>query len=164
VNAKDIFKGVETVLVIDWPSNDVPESLARAGLNVVVRGGPGPEDYSTYEMNKGGANDGKVTERRTGRPPEHADLIYSYRPLSELPGIVATAKELGAKTIWSQSGVTTGGVSDAKGCWAPEEELRLARNLVESVGLNLVSEPYIGDVARDLRIDDERAVSQRLAG
>jgi hypothetical protein len=55
VNAKAIFKGVETVLVIDWPSKDVPESLARAGLNVVVRGGPGPEDYSTYEMNKGGA-------------------------------------------------------------------------------------------------------------
>jgi len=144
VNAKAIFKGVETVLVIDWPSKDVPESLARAGLNVVVRGGPGPEDYSTYEMNKGGANDGKVTERRTGRRPEHVDLIYSYRPLSELPGIIVTAKELGAKTIWSQSGVTTGGVSDAKGCWVPEEELRRARNLVESEGLNLVSEPYIG--------------------
>jgi predicted CoA-binding protein len=109
-----------------------------------MRGGTGPEYYSTYEMQKGGTNDGKVTERRIGRPPEHVDLIYSYRPLSELPGIIATAKELGAKTIWSQSGVTTCGVSDAKGCWVPEEELQRARNLVESEGLNLVSEPYIG--------------------
>jgi hypothetical protein len=33
----------------------------------------------------------------------------------------------------------------------PEEELRSARDLVESSGLNYFTEPYIGDVAREIR-------------
>ncbi len=53
MNLKETFKIVDTVLVIDWPTKDVPETLTRAGLRVVVRGGPGPEDYSVYELNNG---------------------------------------------------------------------------------------------------------------
>jgi hypothetical protein len=68
--------------------------LAAAGLTVVVRGGPGPEDYSTYAW-----KDGQIAIAHIGRAPECADLIYSYRPFSELPEIVATAKMLGAKTV-----------------------------------------------------------------
>jgi sugar phosphate isomerase/epimerase len=151
VNPIEILRAVETVLVIDWPSKEVPELLARAGLNVVVRGGPGPEDYSIYEINKGEVNDGEVTVRRAGRQPETADLLYSYRPLSELPGIIATAKELGAKTIWYQSGLNATGGKDPKGCWVPEGELQIARRLVEAAGLRLTTEPHIAEVARRLR-------------
>jgi predicted CoA-binding protein len=146
VNLKEMFKIVDTVLVIDWPTRDVPETLTRAGFHVVVRGGPGPEDYSAYELNSG-----EVVTYRVGRPPERADLIYSHRPFSELPEIIATAKNLQAKTIWTQSGLSAAGVNDPKGCWVPEEELRSARNLVHSAGLNFVTEPYIGDVAREIR-------------
>jgi hypothetical protein len=96
-------------------------------------------------------NDGKVAARRVGRPPERADLVYSYRPLNELPGIVADAKALQARTIWTQSGVSAGGKDDPKGCWIPEDELRRARELVQSAGLTHIAEPYIGDVARELR-------------
>ena len=78
-------------------------------------------------------------------------MIYSYRPLSELPGIIATAKELGAKTIWSQSGVNANGGNDPRGCWVADEELTLARNLVEAAGLWFIAEPYIGEVARKLQ-------------
>ena len=42
VNAIEILRAVETVLVIDWPSKEVPGLLARARLRVLVRGGPGP--------------------------------------------------------------------------------------------------------------------------
>ena len=70
-----MLKAVETVLVIDWPSREVPESLARAGLRVVVRGGPGPQDFSAYEL-----PGGEVVVRRTGGAPGRADLIYAYRP------------------------------------------------------------------------------------
>ena len=49
VNPIEILRAVETVLVIDWPSKEVPELLARARPRVVVRGGPGPEDYSIYQ-------------------------------------------------------------------------------------------------------------------
>jgi len=152
VNVKDMFRSVETVLVIDWPRKEVPELLARAGLRVVVRGGPGPEDYSIYEVNKGEVNDGEVTERRIGCAPERADLIYSYRPLSEVAGIIATAKELGAKTIWYQSGVNATGGKDPTGCWVAEGELQIARGLVEAAGLCFITEPYIGDAAREIRV------------
>ena len=146
MNPEEISKTVNTVLVIDWPSKDVPEMLALAGFHVVVRGGPGPDDYSVYEV-----DNGQVVTRHVGRPPGRADLIYSYRPPSELPEIIATAKSLQAKTIWAQSGLSAAGVKDPKGCWVPEEEQRLARNLVEAAGLNYLTEPYIGDVAREIR-------------
>jgi hypothetical protein len=151
VNPIEILRAVETVLVIDWPSKEVPELLTRAGLNVVVRGGPRPEGYSIYEINKGEVNDGEVTVRRAGRPPKTADLIYSYRLLSELPGIIATAKELGAKTIWYQAGLNAAGGRDPKGCWVPKGELQIARRLAEAAGLRLTTEPHIAEVARRLR-------------
>jgi len=40
---------------------------------------------------------------------------------------------------------------DTIGLSAAGEELRMARNLVESAGLTYITEPYIGDVAREIR-------------
>jgi len=142
---KEWFDGVKTVLVIDWPSQEVPELLALAGFNVVVNGGPGPEDYSGYEV-----KDNKVVSQRIGRRPERAELVYSYRPLSELSQTIAAAKQLRAKTLWTQSGISPDGQKDQKGCWLPDEELRSARNQVEAAGLIYITEPYIGDVVREL--------------
>ena len=59
MNPIEILRAVETVLVIDWPSKEVPELLARARLRVLVRGGPGPEDYSIYQTNHGEVNNAK---------------------------------------------------------------------------------------------------------
>ncbi len=140
MNLNELSRTFQTVLVIDWPDKGVPETLARAGLRVVVRGGPGPDDFSAYEL-----IDGEIVIRRTGGPPERADLVYSYRPLSELPDIVASAVKLGAKAIWTQSGFSAAGVKDRKGCWLSAEDLQLARGLVESAGLRHIHEPYIAD-------------------
>jgi predicted CoA-binding protein len=149
VNLKQMLRAVNTILVVDWPSKDVPEALTLAGFHVIVHGGPGPEDYSVYELNHG-----EIIVHQLGGPPESTDLIYSYRSFSELPEIVATAKRLGGKTIWTQSGLSAPGVSDAKGCWVPESELRSARQLVRSAGLELITQPYIGDLARELQTPD----------
>jgi|HubBroStandDraft_6_1064221.scaffolds.fasta_scaffold50675_2 predicted CoA-binding protein len=139
------LKNSRTVLVFDWPTKEVPETLARAGLRVMVRGGPGPEDYSLYELRDGG-----VQTSRLGRAPESADLIYAYRPIAELPSIIETAKRMNAKEIWTQSGMSGEGVRDPKGCWVSEQEEQFARNLVRSAGLSYRAQPYIGDVALDL--------------
>lgn len=124
-NAVEVLRACETVLVIDWPRREVPESLVRAGLRVIVRGGPGPEDFSAYEV-----QGEEVVSRRIGRAPERVDLVYAYRPLNELPQIIDTAKSFGAKAIWMQAGLTG------------------ARSLVEAAGLSYFDEPYIGDAAR----------------
>ena len=142
---QQILKSAQTILVIDWPTKDVPETLARAGFEVVVHGGPGPEDYTAYEV-----RDGSVQVRHTGRPPEHADIVYSYRPLNELPNAIATAKAAGAKVIWTQSGKNVHGESDPQGCWVPPQELEAAREMVQAAGLLYVSEPYIADMAREV--------------
>lgn len=145
MNTKELFEGVDTVMVIDWPDKEVPELLARAGFKVVVRGGPGPADYSVYEVNKG-----EVVTRYLGRSPESADLIYSYRPFRELGEIIATAQRLRARTVWTQSGLAADGSKDPKGCWLPAQELQLGQDLARAAGLNYVTQPYIGDVAREI--------------
>ena len=113
-----------TVLLIDWPSRDVPESLARAGLTVVSHDGPRADMYNAYEVD--GA---EVVARHVGSPPDRAEIVYTHRPLEELPEIVATAKQVGAQTVWCQTGSTR------------------AREIVESAGLRYVDEPVI-DAAR----------------
>jgi predicted CoA-binding protein len=146
MNPRDALHSAHTILVIDWPTKEVPESLTLAGFHVVVHGGPGPEDYSVYEL-----NNGNVVPRHLGRPPERADLVYSHRPLSELPQIIATAKNLHAKTIWTQSGLSAAGVNDPQGCWIAQEQMQSAQNLVQSAGLNYITQPFIGDVAREIQ-------------
>jgi predicted CoA-binding protein len=120
-----ILAGARTFLVVDWPTRDVPNSLALAGYEVVVHGGPGPEDYTAYEV-----VDGEVVERRAGRPPERADVVYTYRPLDELPEIVETAVGLGAGTVWVHAGDDT------------------ARSVVEGAGLAYVDHPDIAGAVR----------------
>jgi predicted CoA-binding protein len=129
-----LLRGAETILVIDWPSKDVPESLALAGFHVVVRGGHGPADYSVYELH-GGA----VEVRHLSHAPERADLVYSYRPPGELAGIVATASSVGAKAVWVQTSPA----------WSAED-LAVARRLVESSGLIYLDEPDIVGAARGI--------------
>jgi predicted CoA-binding protein len=146
MDPKTLLASVRSILVIDWPSRDVPESLVGAGFDVIVKGGPGPEDYFAYEN-----SEGKMVSRRTGRAPDHADLVYSYRPLGELPGIIDAAKAIGARAIWTQSGLSASGVNDPKGCWLSEGDRTAAGNLIRSAGLTHVFESYIVDVARQLR-------------
>ncbi len=129
-----------TVLVVDWPSEDVPATLARAGMRVFVRGGPGPDQYTERDV-----VDGEIVVRPVGRPPERADLVYSYRPIDELPTIVALAQDLGAGTVWIQSGRDADGASDVTGCWLSPEDEQEARLIVESAGLRYIDSPYIVD-------------------
>jgi predicted CoA-binding protein len=134
----------ETVVVVDWPSRDVPDSLVREGFTVFVKGGPEPDHYNAQEL-----HGEQVVPRRTGRP-QHADLVYAYRPLGELAAIVILARQLGAKAVWRQSGLNGVGERDPHGCWSPEEESQEARRVVESAGLAYVESPYIADVAREI--------------
>ena len=112
----------------------MPEALARAGLQVFVRGGPSPDDYSVYEADSAGA-----VIRRKGKALDKADLVYAYRPLSELPTIIATAKAVRAKATWTQSGLSAAGSKDPRGCWMADEEHQRAAELVRLAGLSYFS-------------------------
>ena len=79
---------------MDWPSRDVPESLARAGYAVFVKGGPGGSDFSEYRV-----QGGEVVARRTGEQPTGADLLSAYRPLRELPQLIDLLRGLGTAAV-----------------------------------------------------------------
>jgi hypothetical protein len=137
-----ILAGAKAVLVLDWPSRAVPESLVKAGLSVSVKSGPGPADYTVWEM------DGDdVTIRDLGRAPARADLVYFHRPLTELPAIITLATRLGAGALWHQSGLAPDGTRAPDGCWVPEAESAAAHAQAAAAGLGYVDSAYIADVA-----------------
>jgi predicted CoA-binding protein len=143
--AERILEAADSVLVVDWPSRDVPDTLVRAGFTVLVKAGSEPDDYVAQEL-----EGGQIVPRRVGGPPEHVDLVYSYRPIGELAGLAAMARTMGAVALWRQSGLASDGVKDPTGCWVPEEESRQARGIVESAGLTYLEQPYIADAVRQL--------------
>ena len=140
----EILKGAKAIVVIDWPSKDVPDSLARAGLEVSVHGGPEPDNWSIQEV-----QDGEVVGRGTGEPPTQADIVYSFRPLSELPEVLEMADRVAAKAVWIQSGKDDAGKPDPRGTWLPDEDRRMARAAIEAAGFTYIDTPYIGDAARE---------------
>ena len=139
-----LLGGTKTVLLIDWPSRDVPDTLARSHFTVISN--DGPDEYNEYEV-----DGGEIRVRDVGQLPKRADLVYTHRPIDELPEIVDTAKALGAKAVWIQSGRDKTGAKDPRGCWMPQAESARARKLVEGAGLTYVEAPYIADVARALQ-------------
>ena len=141
--AARLLAEARSVLVIDWPSRDVPASLTFAGFTVFVKGGPGPADYTAWELDRG-----EPVSRPLGHEPGRVDLVYCHRPFGELPGIIALAGRLGARAFWWQTGLASGGGRDPSGCWAPPEESRRARELAEAAGLAYVDGVYIADAAR----------------
>jgi len=144
-DAAEVLRSAKSVLLVDWPSREVPEALVRAGYAVAVKSGPGPDDFSAWDL------DGdEIRTRATGRRPEHADLVYAHRPVAELPGIAALAREVGASTIWLQSGLADGGEHDPRGCWLDDDSAAEARRAIESAGLVYLAEPYIADAVRML--------------
>lgn len=145
--AEQILESADGVLVVDWPSRDVPDTLVGAGYDVVVKGGPGPDDYSAHEL-----RDGRVVVAPLGRPPARVELVYCHRPPEELPGILAVAKAIGARAVWYQSGLAPGGAKDPMGCWVAEQASRDARGLVESAGLRYIDDVYIADAVRHLQV------------
>jgi predicted CoA-binding protein len=144
-DAEAILRATRSILVVDWPSRDVPDTLAAAGYDVVVKGGPADDDYSSYKI-----RDGRIEIQEAAGRPTHADLVYVYRPLDELPDLVALARELGTRTVWLQSGRTADHMRDPHACWMSDDSSAEARRIVEAAGLTYLDQPYIADVVRSL--------------
>ncbi len=138
--AVELLRSSQSVLLIDWPSPEVPEALARAGLAVHVKNGPRPTDFAVREL-----QDKDVTTRATGRRPEHVDLVYVHRPLDELPRAVELARALDARAVWYQSGLAAPDTKKPRGCWLSAEDSQRARKAVETAGMRYIDDAYIVD-------------------
>jgi predicted CoA-binding protein len=141
--AAEVLDAAGTVLLVDWPSAEVPDALLRAGHRVIVKAGRGPHDFNAREL-----VDGEIVVRPLGSAPDHVDLVYAHRPEAELERIVKMASELGATVLWWQSGLAGPESKDPRGCWVPADQSRRVRELAESAGLRYVDDVYIVDAAR----------------
>jgi hypothetical protein len=134
----ELLRRCRSVLLIDWPSREVPDSLALAGLEVTSR--ERDDVYFGYRT-----EGDEVRRSPMADPPERVDIVYAHRPIDELPEIIAQARDLGATAIWLQSGLE-----------ATAAAVR-GRRMVESAGLRYVGAPYIADAARALTQDERHA-------
>jgi predicted CoA-binding protein len=122
---RELLATATSILLIDWPSRDVPDTLARHGFRVASADGPRDDEYNAYEL-----ADGEVRVRALDVPPDMVDIVYAHRPLAELERIVEQARSLNARAVWLQSG-------------SPE-----ARETVERAGLLYFDSPYLPDAVR----------------
>ena len=146
----DVLAEVHDVVLHNWPSRDVPDTLVRAGFAVTVYGGPEPDDISAHEL----AGD-ELIIRKTGTPPARADVVYvfpwpGFEVERDLPAVASRARELGAATLWYQSGRTSDGTPNPEACWLPSGEAALINSIVKHAGLRPVYDAYIADSARQL--------------
>ena len=106
------------MLVVDWPSQDVPRELIAAGFDVFsanLAAGTASR-YSVGERAATQKSDGVevLPPQRDGDPPlvisrvaalpEHVDVVALYRPAAEHARIAQRAVDLGARTVWVQLG------------------------------------------------------------
>ncbi|HEY8135316.1 MAG TPA: CoA-binding protein [Candidatus Limnocylindrales bacterium] len=121
----ELLATATSFLLIDWPSRDVPDTLARHGYRVASADGPRDDEYNAYEL-----ADGEVRVRPLDAAPHMIDIVYAHRPLAELERIVEQARALNARAVWLQSG-------------SPQ-----AREIVERAGLMYFDSPYLPDAIR----------------
>jgi hypothetical protein len=82
--AEQLLGSARTILLVDWPSPDVPDTLARARYDVYVKGGPEPDAFSIREM-----REGRPVARQLGRA-EDARLVQG---VAESAGLHAVADQ-----------------------------------------------------------------------
>jgi predicted CoA-binding protein len=122
---RELLAAATSILLVDWPSRDVPDTLARSGYRVASADGPADDSYNAYEL-----VDGAVRVRALDGPPDQVDIVYAHRPLDELERIVTQARALNARAVWLQQG-------------SPQ-----ARATVERAGLLYFDNPYLPDAVR----------------
>jgi predicted CoA-binding protein len=139
------LEAAQTILLVDWPSTTVPRALLEAGFTVL---GYCPDRFSAAELvaerpdnvepasifpPQGEGERGYLVFRVREDRTSHVDLVNTYRPAAELPGIVAKlVLPLGARALWLQ----------------PPGTSAEARRLADERGLAFVEGVDIAEVAR----------------
>jgi len=107
---------VTSVLIVDWPSQEVPRALLAAGFDV-FSANLAAGTASQYSVGSAGSHangvevlppqhdgDPPLLITRLAAMPEHVDVVALYRPAEEHARIAQRAADLGARTLWVQLG------------------------------------------------------------
>jgi hypothetical protein len=141
-----------TVLLVDWPSQQVPRTLAASGFAVLsanfvagtassyslgVPGETPAERHDTELLAPDHPGDAPLLISRLDAMPEHVDAVALYRPPEEHAAITQRAVALGATVLWVQRG----SLSDD------------ARQIAAVAGVSIVEDLSLTDALRALARD-----------
>jgi predicted CoA-binding protein len=139
---RPLLEAATTVELIDWPHQDVPATLVRAGYSVVGHEPSGYKMYAVVEEEPAGrvfpvSGGGYLASQSLEALPDKIEIVNTFRPADEQPDIARGAVEIGASVLWIQPGEST------------SEEARI---IAEAAGLAFVDGVDIAGAGRDLDI------------
>jgi predicted CoA-binding protein len=112
---RELLETASIIELVDWPNQEVPATLFRAGYSVV---GHEPRGYQSYMVAPSPAKDTSIRSfpladgaHLVSYPidalPSGIDIVNTYRPAEEQPDIARGAILLGARAFWVQPGEKT---------------------------------------------------------
>lgn len=142
---RELLEAASIVELVDWPNQEVPATLFRAGYTVVGHEPGGFRSYIVAPSPAEGASirsfplaDGThLVSYPMNALPGGIDIVNTYRPAEDQPGIARSAILLGARALWVQPGEKT---SDE------------ARRIAIDAGLIFIDGVCIAEMVRKLGI------------
>jgi hypothetical protein len=139
MNAGELFMAAGYVQFYDWPHQDVVAAALRAGKTVfghspdgyarhAIVDQPDDEIFLRFPVEGGGY---LISTPVAAAPP--VDLVVTFRPPEEQPGIVRIAFDQGARSFWVQP---------------PAASSREAKKVAADSGIAFVERVDLRDVAR----------------
>lgn len=103
-----LLSRVRTILLVDWPTQESPAALLRAGYAVFGHEPDGLREHaiSPDEGRFALEGGGFLADRAVDDVPS-VDLVCTFRPPEEQPEIVADAIARGASVFWVEPGEGT---------------------------------------------------------
>jgi hypothetical protein len=142
---RELLEAASIIELVDWPNQEIPATLFRAGYTVV---GHEPRGFLSYVVASRPADDASIRSLPladgaylVAHPidalPNGIGIVNTYRPADEQPDIARGAISLGAQAFWVQPGEQT---SDE------------ARKIAGEAGLVFVDGVCIAETVRTLGI------------
>jgi CoA binding protein len=123
IDPRDVLKEAKVVLLVDWPTPELPRILLKSGFKVFCYSPNGytraeivaeyPHDVNQKNIFPPKDKGGFLVFRQLAAPPPAIDIANVYRPEQEHAGIVTNVLlALGTKCVWLQPPVTSAKTRD----------------------------------------------------
>jgi uncharacterized protein YndB with AHSA1/START domain len=142
-DAVALLRQARRVLLVSFIGEEVPRALLQGGLDVLVKSGPGTDQWSLTRLD----GDALAFEPRTA-PATPVDIVH-LDVASLFDEYLDVAVNLGASVYWVHSARTQPPLPhDNRGTWIPDDVSIIQRAAAEERGLSYVDSVYIADAAR----------------
>jgi uncharacterized protein YndB with AHSA1/START domain len=142
-DAIDLLRRASRVLLVSFIGEEVPRALVDAGLEVIVKSGPGRDQWSVAHL------DGDALEFSPRTTPISPVDIVHLDVAGLFDEYLDVAVDLGASLYWVHSARTQPPLPhDDRGTWLPDDVSISQRASATGRGLAYIDDVYIVDAAK----------------